>query len=149
MRDAIGTPRPLVNGEFLSFKVTAEVFSNALLQHCGIERLAFPYDSDFPPKLPKLVRSTLVALNIALKLLLPYRSPGLGARGPSASRMAMPKAPMDEDHLSEPRKNEIWSPRQVRTMEAESESKRMGCSPRQELRLGVLWTNPCHKGRAF
>lgn len=86
----------------------------------AFERLAFPYDEHVPTQRPQFPDSPPVSLDVLAELVLPLGDTGPRCRRPWAAGVPMPEAPVDQDHLAEPREDEIGRTRQVPSVKPEA-----------------------------
>ena len=86
---------------------------------------ALPDDRHAPAESMEHLRMAPVASDISLEFLPPEIFIGPGSGCVAAAFMSVPEAAMDEQGDSILRKNEIWTARQMSTVQPETQSQRM------------------------
>lgn len=117
------------------------------LERSQIFELTFPHDEVFPSELLQLPLIPKIPRTVLAQLGLPEFE--LRFRHPPALRMLMPKAPVDENDLLEPRKNDIRTPGELPPLKAVAESESPEKTTDGPLRLRILVADPAHALRAF
>jgi hypothetical protein len=113
-------------------------------QLIDIRQFAFPNYKRPPTQRLCLRQDAQISRNILRQLGAPKRAPGLRQASLSASRVVMPEAAMDENHLFTRTKNEVRSARQTRSMQPKSKSHAMYQAPHFHLDLGMLRAHSRH-----
>ena len=108
---------------------------------------AFPDHQDLPAVLLKLATISSISVDVALSLGLPKLGVGRGNDSPIPTTMAMPKTPVDKDHLPRGSKHEIRLPWKCSIMQPISEAHPMNHRSHNHLRPRVLRPNPRHVER--
>jgi hypothetical protein len=83
-----------------------------------VGKLAFPEDKRPPPQLLQILEMALVPLPVAEEFFLPKFPACIGHGGETATRMLMPKTPVNEDHLPAGGKHEVGLSGKVFPVEA-------------------------------
>jgi len=60
--------------------------------------------------------------------------------------MSMPEAPVNEDGLSQPRKNQVWCSRQFTTVQAKPITQAVSELANYDFRFGMFVPNASHQG---
>lgn len=113
--------------------------------HVG--QLAFPDDKHLPAGSLEVCDVASVTLNVAGELRVPVVLPRSRQGGRTAAWVGMlvPEAPMHEDNLSAPWKDEIGPSRQIIAVKSESIAEPMGEATDLDLRLRVRAANRNHR----
>lgn len=150
-------PTPYSRGARASFRLVfarvvlaAPVFRekcrNTVSQRDRIERFTFPNNQDIPAEGFQRVLLGCVTFDVLFELFFPVRRPGLWCRGTTATSVTVPKTSVDENDLSQPRKDQIRRSRQVATMKAKAIPQSAYQPANDHFRLGVLAVYSRHEG---
>lgn len=110
-------------------------------------KLTFPNYHDFPTERTELPPFTEISPAVSSDFFRPVVNAGFRHLR-ALTRMAMPKASVDEDDCSTPREDDIWGPRQVSTMYPKSVAHPMQDGTDSDLGLGVRPFNAGHQPAA-
>lgn len=117
------------------------------MQTIRVFRLTLPNDSNVPAQTLKSRFDICVPGNISLEFIRPVGCPRFGKRGFRATRVPMPKATMYEERDSAPREGQIWTAREISSMEPEAESHMVQCTSHPTFRRRVFRFNAGHEPR--
>lgn len=107
-------------------------------QHIAFLDLAFPQRQDFPTSLFKRAGVRLIALDIPVEFFIPVGVVRGWTVGMAASRVLMPKAPMNEDRHTLTRKYEVRLAGEVGSVKAKAVARSMKEPANFHLRRGVF-----------
>ena len=88
------------------------------LELASFTRLAFPDDQHAPTLFIELLQASFITFHRLGEFLLPKLNAGRGRRATLWAIVAMPKAPVNENHLLARDKHEIWFSRQLSHVES-------------------------------
>ena len=111
--------------------------------------LAFPNDEHIPSEIAELALNPLISQNVVAKFRLPVFRSGLRTRRSLATKVAVPKASMNEHDLAPSGKDEVRRTRQVLSVQTETIAERMGQTANAHFRARVLATNSRHERAAL
>lgn len=96
----------------------------------------------------KLGNVSLVSVLICLKFCRPSRCIFNWRCRQLATKVPVPKAPVNKDHHAATRHADIWPSGQVPTVQPEPITRSMQSRPNEQFRSGILSTDPRHHPRA-
>jgi hypothetical protein len=112
-------------------------------------QLALPQNNHFPSQFPQPILVFAVPFHRSSKFGEPKLRPGGGGVGSRASRMAVPKAAMHENHGGIFGQDDIGAARQIFSVQPEPESHSMKQRANLDFRLGVPGPHPPHNFASF
>lgn len=112
-------------------------------------QFALPQHNHLPPQFPQPILILPVSFNRSSKFGQPMLRPGGGGGGSWASRMAVPKASMDENHCGIFGQDDIGAARQIFPVQPEPETHSMKQRPNPDFRPGIPGPHPPHNFASF
>jgi hypothetical protein len=142
---------------YLPVSALNQWFSGFLLQKglntrrklAGVGGLTLPHDQNAPAHLLEGKAGGFVAELVPRELRLPVLEASLRHPGQAASFVLMPEAPMNEDRLPVPGKDEVRRAWQISAMEAEAKPHGVDELPDDNLGIGVDLADAAHVGAAL
>ncbi len=110
-----------------------------------ILRPTFPYDQDVPSVLLERFHVSPISLYVLPELLVPELDSGLRCRASSTPFVAMPEAPVNEDHQPMLAEDNIRRARQVAAVHTKAKSQAVSRSTHDDFRCGVFPPNTPHE----